>query len=283
MKHLLIFFIVLCNSSLLFADYIEPSQVKVETEKYPTSVNGLTPVKYTYDVSWQGIPVGAASVEVMESGQDNSALQDLVKIKAEAQSTKLIDVFYKLRHESESTVKKSTFQPVKFQTWQKENAKIKTAQVEFLKGGVVNGIAEKDGKIERKNEFKTDNFILDPISAAFFARSIPIEVGTKASFDVFNGKHRYLITFDVVAQEDMKIMGVVRRAFKAVPTVNKLTDTEGEKRLTAASIWIAADETRDILKLESKVFVGSVNASLVKVESASEDIRLAAVKPIEKR
>lgn len=282
MRYLLVILTIFVVISSAQADYIEPSAVKVETERYTTSIDGLSPAKYSYEVSWQGIPVGVASVEVAgleEAKEKTPSSDDLVTISAEAQSAKLIDVFYKLRHESVSTIKKTTFQPVKFQTWQKENSRIKTAKVDFLSGGLVTSVTEKDGKVEKKNEFKTENFILDPISAAFFARSIPINIGLKASFDVYNGKHRYLITFEVVALEDLNIMGGSRKAYKVVPTVQKLTDTEGEKRLTAATIWIAADDSREVLKLESKVFVGSVNASLVKVDTSPRDIKLAGIKP----
>jgi len=270
----------MCNSAV--AEYIEPSNIQIQTEKYPVELETFESAKYLYEISWQGIKVGSASFEVDAEGseQNSEAIvqnKNLVAIKAEAKSAKLIDVFYRLRHESESLVEKKTMQPVKFSTWQKENSKIKSAELNFGKDSRIQGTTEKDGKIEKENDFKSHNFTLDPISAAFFARSIPIEVGTKASFDVFNGKHRYLITFNVTAIEEIEIMGKLRKAFKAVPSVQKLTDTEGEKRLQAASIWISADETREILKLESKVFVGSVNATLVKVENSEKKVNLASV------
>lgn len=270
--------LVLVNSVL--AEYIEPSTVKISTEKYPVVSDGLRPARYQYDVTWQGIAVGSAkvSVEPVEV-KDHKKPKDIIQISAEAKSAKLVDVFYKLRHHSQSQVSKVGFQPVKFETWQTENSKIKKAEVEFSNGGRIKSYAAKDGKIEREHNFVSENFTLDPISAAFFARSIPMEIGTKASFDIFNGKHRYLITFDVVALEDIQIMGKSRKAFKSIPSVKKLTDTEGETRLTTAAIWIAADETRDVLKLESKVFVGSVNATLVKVESSTAGVALAAVVP----
>ena len=49
---------------------------------------------------------------------------------------------------------------------------------------------------------------------------------------------------------------------QSVPDVSvvKLSDTEGEKRLRSATIWLSADEDRNILKLESSVWIGSVTA-----------------------
>ena len=51
-------------------------------------------------------------------------------------------------------------------------------------------------------------------------------------------------------------------AFRVVPSVKKLTDTEGEKKFRSATLWIAADETREVLKMESEVWIGSVTAKL---------------------
>ena len=258
-----------------FADYIEPGKVTVTTEKYPVSLDSLKTSGYVYDLSWQGIPVGSAQIEVEEKNSGGKSTP-MVNIKAEAKSAKVIDLVYRLRHHSESTINKSTFQPVEFQTWQTENSKIKAAKVSFGTDGKIQSVIEKDGKVDKQSEFVSNNFTLDPISAAFFARSIPIVVGAKALFDVFNGKHRYLIEFNVVALEEIEIMGTKRKAFKTVPTVKKLTDTEGETRLSEASIWISADESRQVLKLESKVFVGSVGATLVKVDDKStNNVKLA--------
>lgn len=282
---------VLVLSCPVFADYIEPSSIRTEAQRYPVVKNPLNPQVYHYDVTWQGIPVGSAIVTVAPSdararaslggeyGVDTVFQEDIFSIKAEAKSAKVIDVFYKLRHESESFVRKSNLQPIQFRTWQKENSKTKKAQVSFKPDGLIDSFAEKDGRIERKHVFTSPDFILDPISAAFFARSIPIEVGGRAEFDVFNGKHRYLISFDVVSIEDIPIQGAMRKAFKTIPQVKKLTDTEGESRLREATLWISADDAREVLKLESKVFVGSVGATLVKTsESISTENQVLSKK-----
>jgi hypothetical protein len=266
------------SQSLLKAEYIDPGDVQVSTERYSADTTTLKAAEYTYDLSWQGIPVGSASIKVTEDVESPHDKDKSVGIVAEAKSTKVVDVFYKLRHLSESQVSKKDFKPSKFKTWQTENTKIKSAEVVFSKDGSIHSFVEKDGKVDKKSDFISNNFTLDPISAAFFAKSIPIKVGQTSSFDVFNGKHRYLIEFNVVALEEIEVMGKKRSAFKAVPKVIKLTDTEGEKRLNEAAIWIANDETREVLKLHSKVFVGSVGATLVKVENPSANLKLASTK-----
>src|SRR5262249_17816095 len=78
--------------------------------------------------------------------------------------------------------------------------------------------------------------------------------------------------------EEIKVAGQKVLADKIVPEVKRLTDTEGENRLRSCTIWISTDEQRNILKLESKVLIGSVTATL---ESVTPLPQPAAVPVIE--
>ena len=84
------------------------------------------------------------------------------------------------------------------------------------------------------------------------------------SFDVFNGTDRYLISFHVVGRENIKVAGKEYDALKIRPSVKKLTDTEGEKRLRKVYVWVSSDGSREVLKVESEVLLGAVSARLVR-------------------
>lgn len=248
---------------LVFADYIDPSEIQVKTEKYTPETTDFRKGQYEYQVSWQGIPVASATVDIKNKEVES---EKAYFVEAHAKTSKVIGVFYKLRHTSESLFYESTLKPIRFSSIQTENSRRRSSEIEFGENGEIRSALGKNGKKEDERKFVSENQTLDPISAAFLARSIPIEVGKKASFDVYNAKNRYLISFEVVGIEDISLPGQAekRRAYKVIPTLNKLTDTEGEKRFNRAEIWIAADETRDILKMETEVFVGSVSAYLKK-------------------
>jgi hypothetical protein len=124
-------------------------------------------------------------------------------------------------------------------------------------------VYKKNGTIREAHEFHSENVTLDPITAAFVARSLPLELGLKREFDIFNGSHRYLITFDVASRETITIAGEKRDSFRVIPSVKKLTDSKGENRFRSASIWISADDERDVLKMDSKVYFGSIRVHLV--------------------
>ena len=258
---------------LSHAEYIQPSEVNIQTERYQPADSDFSTGTYHYKVAWQGMPVGKAKIDVRSSLRGATPFYH---VRATAQTGKVIDIFYKLRHTSESLFEADSLKPVRFVTEQKEGSKEKIREVVFDDDGKIVSKRSKNGESRDTIEFQSDNLTLDPISAAFVARGLPIELGTTAAFDVFNGKHRYLISFLVEKRDTVRVGGRDYDAFKVVPSVQKLTDTKGEKRLKSAAIWITADESRDVVLIESKVLIGSVSASLEKFEPALPSNRVRA-------
>ena len=239
------------------ADFIPPDQVPVHTETYRPQKVLFSPGRYYYDISWENIPVASAEVDI---NYNSPANHSVLRVEARVKTAKVIDLLYRLRHISQSFFHIDSFRPIKYISDQTENSRERYQEIVFREDGQTVSQLWKNNEPADAFQFTPNNQMLDPISAAFLARSIPIDVGTKASFDVFNGTHRFLISFDVVEKEQIKIGDAMVEAFRAVPSVQKLTDSEGEKRLKSATLWISADENRQILKLESKVLIGRVKA-----------------------
>jgi hypothetical protein len=242
------------------ADYISPQDVKIKTMDYHPGTTNFEEGTYRYQFSWQGIPVGEAQVDVEDKQIEG---RSFLHVKASAQTGKFIDLFYRLRHTSESTFDAQSLKPQRFYSWQKENSREKIREISFDDNGKIRTTGLNNGSVSDQIEFQSDNFTLDPISAAFVARSLPVQEGEELSFDVFSGKHRYLITFHVEGREKLVVGNKTYEAFRVVPSVKKLTDSEGETRLQSATLWVSADPSREVLKLESKVFVGKVSAKLI--------------------
>jgi len=247
------------------ADYIPPSQVVVRTKAYQPQETNFPRGSYDYQVSWQGIPVGSAMVRVAIIYRDGKKMLD---VEATARSSKVLSLFYDLHHRSESIFSARELKPVEFVSEQTENSKFTNLKINFSADGLIRakitkGNVNGQGKSEEVS-FKSENATFDPISAAFVALSLPVDSAEDLSFDVFNGKDRYLISFHVVGREKIKVAGKDYDAFKIKPLVTKLTDTEGEKRLRKVYLWVSADSAREVLKLESEVRIGSVSAKLLR-------------------
>jgi Protein of unknown function (DUF3108) len=261
------FFVAILQTSppIANADYIPPSQVVVRTKAYQPQETNFPLGSYDYQISWQGIPVGSASIRVGTTYRDGKEMLD---VEATACSGRVVSLFYKLRHRSESIFSAQELKPVEFLSQQTENSRFTNLKIDFSPDGSINAKIDKGrlnsaGKSEEVS-FKSENTTFDPISAAFLARSLPVDPAEDLSFDVFNGEDRYLISLHVVGREKIKVAGKEYDALKIAPLVKKLTDTEGERRLRKVYLWVSTDGRREVLKLESEVLIGSVSAKLVR-------------------
>jgi len=246
------------------AEYIPPSKVAVRTQSYQPQQTDFPLGSYDYEVAWEGIPVGIATVRV---GTTHRGGKKMLDVEATARSGGIVSLFYKLRHRSESIFSAHELKPSAFLSEQTENSRFTNLAITFSPNGVVSaritkGKLNSEGNTEEVS-FKSDNATFDPISAAFLARSLPLDSAQDVSLDVFNGKDRYLITLHALGRERIAVEGKEYDAFKIQPSVQKLTDTEGEKRVRRVYLWLSTDH-RDVLKVESQVRLGAVSAKLVR-------------------
>ena len=219
----------------------------IDQNNQPTAIGD-----YIYSVDWQGIPMAKAVISVRPGEVVTTRV-----VTANARSNSAVDIFYKLRHESTSSFDINTFSPISFVSSQMQNKKSRTVDIKFNNKTDVVSKYTQDTKVIDLH-FDPKNEMLDPITAAFMAKSAKIEVGKKIEFDVFNGKHRYLIKFTPHEEESIKVNGVAYRANKIIPEVVKLSDSEGEKRIRSVELWIESAPSRRILKMKSEVFIGKV-------------------------
>lgn len=267
---LLLGVLAVLRPAAVFSDYIAPDKVKVKTATYLPAAGSIFPGRYIYKISWQGIPVATSMINVDDPASRPelrvSGRPGFYRVHARTETNDAISILYRLVNDCESIFSTDAMRPVSFLLDQVQNSKSRKRVISFADDGKIVSKDWKEGVLEDDRSFYPNNNTFDPISAAFLAKSVKLEVGQKLAFDIYNGKHRYLITFGVDNKEKLKIEGKEREAFRVTPSVQKLTDTEGEPRLKSVTLWISADERHDILKMQSKVLIGKVTATLSKVE-----------------
>lgn len=244
----------------LYAGKVPVDQVSVSTPVY-TPPRSFVPQMgcYAYTVSWNGIPAG--SVELELTRKDNN-----YQIRASAKTAKGIDLFYKLRYESETVLAADTLKPRRSYSVVRTNAKEKSTRLEFLPDGEILSTRENHRGKVKTIQFDPDNFTLDPYSAGFLALSQEWEVGQSRKFDLFSGKSRYLIEFSAVEQTVVAVNGEKRSAIVIIPEVKSLTKTgkdADENKMRQTRIYIATDPSREILKISSDLLFGSVDTEMV--------------------
>ncbi len=245
-----------CLPGLVFAQFRPASEISIRTESYkPDLKNARFEFgSYEYEVSWEGIPAGRAHFELKPEGEH-------YRMVATARSASGIDIFYKLRYRAEGLLTLS-LTPIRTFITHKENSREKITDLTFSKDGTVKSVRTTKGRGTEVEEFNPDNFMLDPFSSAFLARSLSWKVGDSRSFDTYNGKTRYLITLTCESEKTMVVNGEEKNVWVIVPKVENLNDPTKNKKLRRAEIYVTADRYRDLLQIKSSVFIGNVYVKL---------------------
>jgi hypothetical protein len=237
-------------------DYISPHLVKVTTPHYKAAIDSFKPRLgvYEYTVGWQGIPAASCTLTVKESN-------GRYYVDAAARTYSGVDLLYRLRYDAKATLESSDLRPVSLVINHDENSRHKNIDIQFpASAGPITAVRSKSPNDPDKKlvQFEPENFTLDPIGAAFLARSLPWEVGQSRDFDVFNGKSRYFITLSAVERTTISYHG-------------NLTTTKPRAKLREAFIYVTDDEDREVLKIVSSVFIGAVTTELDSFTPANDD------------
>ncbi len=249
-----------CAMTATADDYIAPDLVKVTTPLYRPADAKYKPRPgvYEYSVGWEGITAASCSLTIREDhGQ--------FRIDAAARTYSGVDLLYKLRYEARGIIDSDSLSSISLSIDHKENSRHKTIEMRFepTSGKIWADRQTGDLASSQKHvEFTPKNPTLDPIAAAFLARSLDWKVGDTRNFDVFNGKSRYFITLTAVDHKVIRYQGQERPVFVISPRVRNLTTTKPRSKLREAFIYVTDDDARDILRIESSVFIGSVSVDL---------------------
>ena len=241
-------------------DYIAPELVKVTTPLYRPADAKYRPKPgiYEYSVGWEGITAASCSLTIRENG-------DHFVIDAAARTYSGVDLLYKLRYEAHGIIDANNLSSISLAIDHRENSRHKMIDVQFAPNSGTISAVRQTGDInpaQKHVEFDPKNPTLDPIAAAFLARSLEWHVGDAKHFDVFNGKSRYFITLTAVGRKTIRFQGRERQVFVISPRVRNLTTTKPRSKLREAFIFVTDDEDREILRIESSVFIGSVSVDL---------------------
>ena len=242
-----------------FAEYISPDQVQVSTPRYMPNFKEFEPKlgTYKYEVSWQGIPAAEAELKVEHNGSNYI-------LTATARTYSPIDLIYDMKYKAEGILSLADLSPIKTTIYQKENSRIKNTEIKFLDSGEIYAVrSQNNDEPEKTIKFDPKNFTLEPFSAALLAKALPWTEGQSRTFDTFNGKSRYMITLTATAKEKMDFEGREIEVFRIEPKVKNLTNSSNDSKLKNAQIYVTADENQDIVKIASKVFIGTVNTKLI--------------------
>ena len=247
--------------------YIPPEQIKISTPVYEPVLERFSPRlgEYEFDVSWQGISAAWGTLVVKHEG-------GRYRVTTKAQTYSGIEIFYKLRYRAEGLLSSYNLHPISSIMDQTENSKRKVAKIDFRPDGTIHSVRSKVGKWTKVTNFKPDNFTLDPFSAAFLARSLDWKLGEAKRFDVWNGKTRYEITLTAGKEDEIKYEGSKRKVWIISPVVKNLSSPHKNGKLRDARIFVTQDRERELVRIESEVFIGTVTTRVTGFKPAPHPV-----------
>jgi hypothetical protein len=222
------------------------------------------PHRLEYRVAWNGIPAADATVAITPGER---AGQPSLDVETRARTNAFVDLFWSFRGTAKTTMLAADLTPVEFRyqrtmagtpylTWVDFDREDHRARSVYLRG-------------DKKKELEVDAAnVVDPITAVFRARLSGAGPGDVRRYEVFTGEASYRVQLSIVAMDEIDVPAGHFRALRVVPEVWKITTkAEPDTRLRDATIWVADDPLRTLLRIRSQVFIGAVTLDLVKVDA----------------
>ncbi len=223
----------------------------------PTVSAFPVPETLSFDLSWLGIKAGTSSMSIKDNGET-------YKLSSRADSLDWLSIFYKVRDKVESVVEKNHND-----FGASLNYKLNTLEGRHRKNNEVifnssNKTAIYHDHIDNKREvYNIPDSILDPLAGFYVLRKRNLKVGRSEYVKIFDSKKVWDVEVKVLRKEKVKSpLGV----FDTI-VVKPLLKSEGifEKK-GDLYIYLTDDERHIPVLVKAKVTVGSVKATLTKID-----------------
>ncbi|MEW6584035.1 MAG: DUF3108 domain-containing protein [Nitrospirota bacterium] len=219
-------------------------------------VSFRVPEKFIYDLTWAGIKAGTASLESLDEG-------DKVRIVSTARSADWVSMFYTVDDRIESTLSKNTKsavgQPLRYRLRIREGRHRRDKEVLFSAGA--DRATYIDHLKNQRKEYPLPGLAFDPISSFFYVRLAKLVVGEPVFVTIFDSKKVWNVEVQVLRKERVSLQ---IGTFDTV-VIRPVLKSEGIFfRKGDILIWLTDDMRRIPVKLQTKVAVGNITATLVR-------------------
>lgn len=215
--------------------------------------------KLSYRLSWGFIPAGEATLEVMPMTEING--QPARHFVMTASTNSFVDVFYKVRDRVDAFTDIDMTRSLLYRKQQREGNTIR--DVEVLFDWHKNQAFYKETRAGDKKTIDLQPGTFDPLSAFFYSRMQSLRQGYFVERYVSDGKKNLV---GRLAVKNKQMTSVSAGNFNTILLEPDLKDLGGvfEKDSKAKlKLWVTSDSRHLLVKIKSKVVVGSFVAELI--------------------
>jgi hypothetical protein len=213
------------------------------------------PEKLVYDLTWAGIKTGTATLEINNENEKT-------RIVSTARSADWVSVFYTVEDKIEAELSKPTHPavpgiPRNYRVRIREGKHKRNKEVVFDSPN--RRASFTDHLSGEKKEIEIRDNTLDPLSSFYYLRTLKVEVGKSVYVDILDNKKLWNVEVQVLRKERISTgLGdfdtiVIKPLLKSEGIFNKRGDMY---------IWLTDDEKHIPVKMQTKVAVGKVTATL---------------------
>ena len=97
----------------------------------------------------------------------------------------------------------------------------------------------------------------------FLARSFDWQEGESQHFETFTGDKHYEITIDCIGKTLFEEGRIRATAWVLRPSARNFDDPNAEPKYNETRVYLTADQSRDLLKIRSKLGFGTMRMKLI--------------------
>ena len=214
-----------------------------------------------YDLTWMGIAAGQATISLRGIGLVEG--RPVYQAVSSARSNDFISSFYEVRDTTVSFFDVETLHSWRFEKHLNEGGNHKSEYVVHdRETNTATFYRHKDDELKKRRVVETPGPVHDPLSAVYYLRTVPLNVGEEVSIDVCADKKNSKL---VVAVKEKTTLDLGKLGKVKAILVEPRMEFEGifvAKADTQIRIWL--EEGSGVpLKLAVDIPIGAITATLV--------------------
>jgi len=216
--------------------------------------------KLTFDITWGGIPVGEAVLEVHPKENINGKEAHHFVLKAK--TVGFVDLFFKVRNRIDAYTDLGMTRSVFFKNELSGKHK-RSVTIDFDWDNA--RIQRQDSKAEWKALYALPGSF-DPLSVFYFTRIQDLKEKTAYERPVTDGKKNVIGRMKIVRRETIEVGGKKYDTFLLEPDTKHIGGVFKDSKNPKIQLWMTADKRRLLVKARSEVVVGSFVGELISAE-----------------
>jgi len=220
--------------------------------------------KLVYQLRWGIIPAGEAVLEVLPNekiGDKNS-----LHFRLSATSNSFVDTFYKVRDSIDSYTDLEVNKSFKYRKKQQEGRTNRDVTVRFDLENLEAHYTDRDTV---HDPIPILPGTIDPLAALYYIRKSDMQGGKEISRPITDGKKNVIGLARIIKRESVTIRDIKYKTVLIEPDLKDVGGVFEKSKDSKIRLWITDDERRLLVKIQSKVIVGSFIGVLVESTFAS--------------